>query len=102
MRKLAFFVFIIVLLGCSKDDDFDDDLLFQITDSNYPTFYQKLSDNEIEEYQNNFEEGNITFSLIDSFGFVGWSYEDDFEVRKNLHEKQFSDASALLKMIKLF
>jgi hypothetical protein len=41
-------------------------------------------------------------SLFDSFGFVGWSYDDDFEVRKQLYSAQFSNIIALTTLIKLY
>jgi len=95
MRNQAILLLILFLLGCSKDE-------LQNNDHNYPTSIKKLSKTEIGKRQKEFEEGQITFSLIDSFGFVGWSYDDDFEVRKKLYSKQFSNINALTTIVKLY
>ena len=90
------------LQTCSKDELQTEEVLFKNNDYNYPTSIKKLSKTEVEKRQREFEEGQLTFSLIDSFGFVGWSYDDDFEVRKQLYSKQFSDINALTTLIKLY
>jgi hypothetical protein len=100
MKNLICLLFLVFLSGCSKDDIPENEKLFRITDSNYPTSFKKLTPAQQQQQQTEFEEGQITFSLIDSFGFVGWSYDDDFEIRKQLYEKQFSDVSGLITSVK--
>ncbi len=102
MKNLCWLIFFIFLLGCSKDEIPEKNILFKITDSNYPVSYKKLTPQQQKQKQEEFEKGQITFSLIDSFGFVGWSFEDDFELRKQLYEKQFSDISNLIASIKKY
>jgi len=102
MRNQIILLLILFLLGCSKDELQTEDTLFKNNDHNYPTSIKKLSKTEIEKRQKEFEEGQLTFSLIDSFGFVGWSYDDDFEVRKQLYSEQFSNINSLTTLIKLY
>ena len=102
MRNQIILLLILFLLGCSKNELQTENTLFKNNDHNYPTSFKKLSKPEIEKRQKEFEEGQLTFSLIDSFGFVGWSYDDDFEVRKQLYSKQFSNINALSTSIKLY
>ena len=102
MKKLIWLFLPVFIFGCSKDEMLEDGILFRITDPNYPTSYRKLSLAEQQQKQQEFEKGQITFSLIDSFGFVGWSFEDDFDLRKQLYVQQFSDVPALIKSVKLY
>ena len=102
MRVLFFFILLVFVLACTKENEIENKLLFRNTDKNYPTVFPKLSDKEIEKRQNEFENNQITFSRIDSFGFVGWSFNDDFEIRKQLHKSTFSDVNALTKRVKQY
>lgn len=102
MQKTIILLLILFLAGCSKDEQQTDDILFKNNDRNYPTSFKKLSKTEIEKRQQEFEEGQFTFSLIDSFGFVGWSYEDDFAARKQLYFEQFSDVDELTTKVKQY
>ena len=102
MKNLILFFLLFFIVGCSKDDIPENEYHFRITDPFYPTSYRKLTAAEQQQKQSEFEEGQITFSLIDSFGFVGWNYDDDFDLRKQLYQRQFSDVSALITSVKLY
>lgn len=101
MKNLLWLFVVLFLFGCNKDE-MDNELLFQITDSNYPTSYPKLSLAEQQQKQAEFEQGQVIFSVIDSFGFVGWSFNDDYEIRKQLHSSTFSDIDGLVKAVKTY
>ena len=100
MKNLIWLLLLVFLYGCSKDEIPGNNILFRITNYNYPTSFKKLTPQQQQQTQYEFEKGQITFSLIDSFGFVGWSYDDDFEIRKQLYEKQFSDVFDLVTSAK--
>ncbi len=91
-----------LIFACSKEDGEINSVLFGISDPNYPTRYQKLTPLERESKQKEFEQGQFTFAEIDSFGFVGWSYNSDYEVRKQLYRNQFTDVAGLITEAKLY
>ncbi len=102
MRNQIILLSILFLFGCSKDELQTESILFENNDQNYPTSFKKLSTDEIKARQKEFEEGQVTFSLIDSFGFVGWSSEDNYEKRKQLHSTIFTDIGELTKLVKQY
>lgn len=102
MKNQIAFISFLFILGCTSNDLVDEDLLFRNDDRNYPTSFQKISKTEIEKRQAEFEKGQITFSEIDSFGFVGWSFNDDFETRKTLYKTAFSNTNQLITSAKLY
>src|SRR5690554_2606546 len=102
MKRLILLAVLVFFFACSKDDDEIYSVLFGINDPNYPTRYQKLTSLEREAKQKEFEQGQFTFAEIDSFGFVGWSYNIDYEVRKQLYSKQFTDVAGLVTEAKLY
>jgi hypothetical protein len=102
MKKTIYFLLFLFLLGCNKDEISDNNILFRITNYNYPTSYRKLSPAEQKQKQREFEQSQITFSVIDSFGFVGWSFDDDYEKRKQLHSSTFSDIDGLTNLVKQY
>jgi len=102
MKNQFVLISFVFILGCTNNDLPDEDLLFKNDDRNYPTSFKKISKTEIEKRQAEFEKGQVTFSEIDSFGFVGWSFNDDYEIRKALYKTQFSDAAELTTLVKLY
>lgn len=102
MRNQIALISLLFIMGCSVNDLADEDLLFKNDDINYPTSFQKIPKAEIEKKQAEFENGQITFSEIDSFGFIGWSFNDDFETRKALYKTRFSNISQLITSAKLY
>ncbi len=90
------------IFSCSKNEDEVYSVLFEINDSNYPTRYRKLTPLERENKQKEFEQGQFTFAEIDSFGFVGWSYNSDYEDRKQLYSNKFVDVAGLITEAKLY
>jgi len=102
MKRILLFLALVILFGCNKNEDEIYSVLFDINDSNYPTRYRKLSPLERENKQKEFEQGQFTFAEIDSFGFVGWSYNSDYEVRKQLYKNQFTDVATLITEAKLY
>lgn len=102
MKRIVILLLFAFVLSCSKNEDEIYSVLFGINDPNYPTRYRKLSPPERENKQKEFEQGQFTFAEIDSFGFVGWSYNSDYEVRKQLYSNQFTDVSALMTEAKLY
>jgi hypothetical protein len=102
MKRIVILLLVAFVLSCSKNEDEIYSVLFGINDPNYPTRYRKLTPLERENKQKAFEQGQFTFAEIDSFGFVGWSYNSDYEVRKQLYSNQFTDVSALITEAKLY
>jgi hypothetical protein len=102
MKRILLFLALVILFGCNNDEDEIYSVLFGINDSNYPTRYRKLTPLERENKQKAFEQGQFTFAEIDSFGFVGWSYNSDYEVRKQLYSNQFTDVATLITEAKLY
>lgn len=102
MKNQFVLISLVFILGCTNNDLPDEDLLFKNDDRNYPTSFKKISKTEIEKRQVEFEKGQVTFSEIDSFGFVGWSFNDNFETRKALYKTQFSNTTELITSVKLY
>lgn len=102
MKKIVIFLIVSSIFSCSKNEDEIYSLLFGINDPNYSTRFRKLTLAERENKQKVFEQGQFTFAEIDSFGFVGWSYNSDFEVRKKLYKNYFTDVAGLVKSAKLY
>ena len=102
MKNLVWLLIFLFIISCNNDEFSETELLFRISDSNYPTGFNKLTQQQQKQKQAEFEKGQVTFSEIDSFGFVGWSFNDDFEIRKALYKTQFSDAAELTTLVKLY
>lgn len=102
MKRIVILLLVASIFSCSKNEDEIYSVLFGINDPNYPTRFRKLTPLERENKQKEFEQGQFTFAEIDSFGFVGWSYNSDYEVRKQLYSNQFTDVSALITEAKLY
>lgn len=102
MKRIFLLAVLVFIFACSKEDEEVYSVLFEIADPNYPTRYRKLTPHERENKQKEFEQGQFTFAEIDSFGFVGWSYNNDYEVRKQLYKNQFSDVAGLITSVKLY
>lgn len=100
MRNLILLLFLLCLLSCKKEEITQMDNLFEITDSNYPTSFRKLTSEELQLKQSEFEKDHISFSLIDSFGFVGWDYDDDFELRRSLFKNPILTVPEMISMVK--
>ena len=102
MKNRAWLLILLFVVSCNNDEFSDTELSFRISDSNYPTSFKKLTPQQQKQKQAEFEKGQVTFSEIDSFGFVGWSFNDDYEIRKALYKTQFSDAAGLTNLVKLY
>lgn len=102
MRNQLSIILLLFILGCTNNDLPEDVTLFKNDDRNYPTSFNKMSKSEIEKRQAEFENGKATFSLIDSFGFVGWSFKDNFDTRKELYNTRFTDYSKSVSSAKLY
>ena len=102
MKSLISLILLLFLFSCNKNDIPDNNILFRNTNYHYPTSYRKLTPAEQKQKQREFEQSQITFSVIDSFGFVGWSFDDDYEKRKQLHSSIFSDIDGLTNLVKQY
>lgn len=102
MKRIFLLLLVAFIFSCSKNEDEIYSVLLENADPNYPTRYRKLTPLERENKQKEFEQGQFTFAEIDSFGFVGWSYNSDYEVRKQLYKNQFTNVAGLITSAKLY